>query len=230
MKTQNILIIASILVVLTIIFFFAYYEKSENVNPILGNPKIDFLSIRLYDKDGNLLNIPPAQSIVTISGQSIRNVYYMDYTVMVDATTSATDITCSLTSVGPADSAFDITKTCGDGGVSTMPNQGQLNIIAGNKKTWTSAKIPLPGGAGCTLNGAYTIIATVTCTYWNGLSQVTVPGSPKTGSFGPINIVETLGGADFTVTLNPGGVPTSFCGDLVCDSPLENSVNCITDC
>ena len=200
-----------------------------STNAKLGNAKTDFLSVRLYDKNGKLITSPETFSTVVVGGVTTKNVYYMDYTVMVDASTSGTDITCSLTSVGPAGSAFDITKTCGDGGVSTMPNQGQLNIIAGTKETWTSAKIPLPGGAGCTLNGAYTLVAVVACTYFDGTSQVAVSGSPKTGSFGPITISEA-GAAGYTVTVSNGGIPTSFCGDGVCDSPMENSVSCTSDC
>lgn len=194
----------------------------------LGNPETDFLSIRLYDKDGKLIKSPGTFSTVTIEGVETKGVYYIDYTVMVDGTTSGTDISCTLSSVTPT--PFAATSNCGPSSTPTI-SPGTLNLIAGSKRTWTSNRMSLPGTAGCNLESLsqpITITATVACTYFDGVSQVPAPGSPKVGTF--VLTITAAGTAGYTVSVNTGGIPTEFCGDNICQSPLENSAKCPADC
>jgi hypothetical protein len=216
--------------------------SAQTTDANLGDPNKDFVSIRLYDKNGNLIQTTSGSifSTVLIGGVTIKNVYFIDYTIMVDASTSGMDIKCDLTTVGPSGTAFDDTKSCGciqSGGtwVCTNPTipHPQLNILAGRRSTWTSNKLALPGAAapnGCLLSpGVHTILATVSCTYFDGSMDQPIPGNPKTGSIGPITFSEP-GAAAATVTVSTGGIPQEFCGDGMCQSPLESSSTCSVDC
>jgi hypothetical protein len=237
-KTQKKLVIASIIVVAIIIAMFTLSSKQGETNANLGDPNKDFLSIRLYNSNGDLITLPETQSIITIGGQTIKDVSFMDYTIITDASTSGIDIKCTLSSVTAGGSAFENTKSCGciqSGGtwVCTSPTivANQLTIPAGKKGAWTSNKLALPGTGICQLSpGTYTISATVSCTYFDGSMDQPIPGNPKTGSIGPFTISEIAGTADFSLSFHPGGIPSEYCGDGICQPPLETSANCLVDC
>jgi hypothetical protein len=201
-------------------------------NANLGNPNVDFLSIRLYDVNGDLIKQPGTFSTVTISGVVTKGVYFMDYTVMVD-NTGATDLSCNLQSITPA--AIGVATSCGVSATSTITATA-LNIPAGGKQTWTSNKLPVGGsGVGCNFESIFStaipITATVRCTYIDGQGQVQTL-TDVVGQFPPSGgiLAQAAGTAGFTVSVAAGGVPTEYCGDGTCQSPLENSANCAADC
>lgn len=242
-KKKILIVVIAVALLLLIVQPGGIMSTSENIkkligggsstNANLGNPNVDFLSVRLYDADGNLIKSPETFSTVTVGGVTTKGVAYMDYTVMVDNSKAASqkDLTCKLTSVTPV-GVFGADGNCGPGSSTTMV-ANDLNIVAGSKATWTSARMAVPGTGACNLENLaqpIVITATVACSYCDGGTCGLTAGlnTPQVGTF--TLTVTAAGTAYYEVTVSTGGIPTEFCGDGKCQSPLENSGTCTADC
>jgi hypothetical protein len=99
-------------------------------------------------------------------------------------------------------------------------------INPNQRAAWTSNLIPTSLMESIS---PITLQASVYCEYYDNGNWYAVTGTnPKTGSFGPITVSATS--SNFDINIQPGGIPSEYCGDGTCQSPLENSVNCIPDC
>jgi hypothetical protein len=140
----------------------------------------------------------------------------------------ARDLSCTLTSVTPQ-TPFDCATGCSVSGGASI-SKTTIAIKNGTKQAWTSNRIPTSSME--TLSQPITLIAEVSCVYYeNGVASTAII---RTGQIS-FRVLATSGTANFTVTVNTAGVPTEYCGDLGlpgggCQSPMENTLNCIRDC
>lgn len=170
------------------------------------NAGSDFIAVRYYDKDGNLIKAPGTYSIVN----NIPGVSFIDVTITL-TNIGTKPLTCDLASLGPTALDSALTKT-------------QKIATVGGKAAWTSSLISVAQFENPSTPTTFS--GTARCSYNNGVQVITLPD--KTGNL-LVNIVPDVGGADFTVSINTGGTGTEYCGDGTCQVS-ESFSTCPQDC
>ena len=188
-----------ILVIIGIILFMILMPKG----PVDKN----FMEVRLYDSNGKLIgtteNIGSANWFSIVNG--VTGVASFDISINVK-NTGTQALSCTPNSLTPSVFNTAMTKTT-------------QNVLAGKSIGWTSDKMTASQFETAPTPDIFS--ASVTCT-WTG-SPVT-----KTGTLS-LTISPDASGADFTLSLNPGGLGTEFCGDGICQSS-ETTTSCPADC
>lgn len=170
----------------------------------------DFIQVRYYDSNGNLITDPNTLSIVG----GVPGVSYIDLTVTA-SNTGGTVLTCAPTTTTPT--AFD----------SALSKTAKVVPIIGTKKSsWTSNLISVSAFEGTPTPDVFS--ATIRCYYTIGSGEQ-VYLTDKTGSIS-LTIQPDASGS-FTVDVTSGGTGTEFCGDGICTSGIgETATTCPGDC
>lgn len=204
MENKSLIILSGIVILLGLLGFGAYFYLSY----IYEGEGIEFITVRMYDADKNLIGGGTAQSIVN----GVRGVSYIDLTVTA-SNTGTEPLTCNIISVSPP--AFDSALTKVE---KTVPATSPA------KASWTSDLIAVAPFEQPT--GSTTFSATLRCSYNDG--QTIVDLADKQGSV-DIEIRSDSASASFSVNVLSGGTPTEYCGDGVCQAD-EDSGSCPEDC
>lgn len=183
-----------ILIVIAVVLFLL-------LMPLAAPKDKNFMEVRLYDKDGNLITTSETFSIVN----GVVGVASFDITINVK-NTGAQTLSCTPNTITPTQFDSALTKTT-------------LNVLAGNTISWTSVRMAAPQFEAAPTPDVFS--ASVTCT-WTG-SPITKSGTIS------LTIQPDATGANFEITLSPGGLGTEFCGDGTCQSS-ETPASCPADC
>lgn len=168
------------------------------------NPNTDFISIRLYDQNRNL--IQPSNTFSIVGG--VPGVSFIDLTITI-TNTGGEALSCNIISLTPSEFDLAVEKTT-------------KAIQVGKKTAWTSSLIdvaPLEGGN-------VEFIATIRCSYTLGTEVKTLPD--KTGSL-ILSILPDSTEASFDVSVESGGTASEYCGDGICQVN-EDPESCPADC
>ena len=207
-NTTNIVIIIALIALAAFLFMKKEMPTTPTTNINVGST--DFLQVRFYDDQGNLISSSKQdlQSVV----QGISGVSQIDFTTTVQ-NTGTTALTCTLGIFTP--SSFD----------ASMPKSVK-NVVVGGSASWTSAKIGVAQFEPLVQPVRFTAVAS--CTYVVGTTTFTV--GPRSG-FIDLTITAESTTGNFNIQLGQGGSPTQYCGDGICQAANEETaLSCPTDC
>jgi len=159
-----------------------------------------FIKVRFYDANGD--PITPSLSIVN----GVSGVSFIDLTITANNDGSI-PLTCNILSGSVTPSTFAL----------ALPTS-QKSLPVNGKAEWTSNLIAVASFE--TLPQPTLFSATIRCS--TGTSNLDNSGEIS------LNILQD-GTGSFNVNINPGGIPTQYCGDGTCQS-TETATNCPADC
>ena len=218
-STKKTLVILSIIAIAILLFLLFRYEQTKGIGK-------NFMEVRMYDKDGNLIGTAPTLSIVN----SISGVVYIDISINTKNTGLET-LACGISSTSISDGAGNPIGTPTANPFYTALSSVILetrNILPGQTGGWTSAKFPVAQFEPYTQPTRFS--AGVGCQYQYGGNTFTI--GPELGNVDLIIEYEGAGSPRYTVTLDYGGVGSEWCGDGICQTPTECPAisGCIRPC
>ena len=214
-KKKTIILVTIILIVLILIIGAILLSNIEIIEE-----EGEFITLRLYDKDGNILGGGITQSIV----QGVSDVVDVDLTITV-TNTGTEALTCditSLTNLADSGATASFVPTAFDSAV--VKDTRNVPATIPKKASWTSAKISVAQFEADIQPIRFD--ATVECSYNPGSGPIILPTQ---SGYIDVTILPESGASGFSVEVSEGGLPSEFCGDGTCQID-EDSVSCPEDC
>lgn len=179
------------------------------------NPNETFLTVTFYDKQGNIVDNKNTLSIVN----NIEGVYKLSFTISV-TNTGSENIVCDLYNLTDTDTG----TPKGNGQFNSSFTNRTTKIIAPTKNmAWTGNLIDTGYFEDAPLTDIFN--ATIKCQYTLGPDTIIFY---KSGSL-LLTVEPETANADFNLFVIRGGIPSTWCGDNICQPNDEDCPTCWND-